>query len=688
MNIKKVLLSPWIALLTLVLITSIRIADPVFVESVRLRYFDTLITAKPITENNVYTVNIDEAALDKYGQWPLPRAEYAKIISDLYNRHAGLVVLNVLMPETDRTGGDAVLAQALKKYPVVLGSIPNVKSKNTPRVPGSAVLGPEWLDQIVTYPGLIANVPLLENAAAGVGIVNTLPEVDGVNRRIPLIVSVGDHLYPGLSLEALRVATGNSTFQVKLFDGGVEKMRLPGDIGIINTDNLGRIWVDWSQQSKSVSLMDLPKDFNNAIVILGPTAAGISNPIPTSKGAIFPHEVQASVLSTMSNKVVIQRPDYADGVEILAIVLLGVLLLFLTRWIYVGIICSVLVIFGSVCLSQYLYSTNLWLFDITAIVFGLISVLLHAYGIKFISEFLQKQQIKKQFGTYLSPDLVAQLQRNPELLQLGGTEQELSIMFTDVRGFTSISEHYGKDVQGLTKIMNRYMTAMTKKILENKGTLDKYIGDAQMAFWNAPLGNPQHAKDAVQTALEMLGSLDEFNKEVVAEGVPAFGMGLGINTDVVVVGNMGSSQRFDYTCLGDGVNLASRLEGQSKPYGVRIVIGTKTNDYVKDEYLTLELDCIAVKGKKDGVHVYTVIGKLDNLTNSMNYVMESSGHGKMLVAYRLQNFDAAILFCKELTGSFNGMMDHYYELWIERCNEMKAANLPKDWDGVFRATSK
>jgi len=683
MNIKKVLLSPWMALITLILVLGIRVMDPAFVESVRLRYFDTLITSKPANENNIYTVNIDEAALDKYGQWPLPRAEYAKIISDLYKRHAGLVVLNVLMPETDRTGGDSILARTLQQYPVVLGSIPSNKTKNTPRVPGSAVLGPEWLDQIVTYPGLIANVPLLENAAAGVGIVNTLPEVDGVNRRIPLIISVGEHLYPSLSLEALRVATGNSTFQVKLFEGGVEKMRLPGDIGVISTDTLGRIWIDWSQQSKSVSLTDLPKDFDNAIVILGPTAAGISNPIPTSKGAIFPHEVQASVISTMTNHVVIQRPDYADGLEILAILLSGILLLFFTRWVYIGLGTVIILVAASAYGSYFLYSSYFSLFDPTAIISSIILVSLHAYGIKFVSEFLQKQQIKKQFGTYLSPDLVAQLQRNPELLQLGGTEQELSIMFTDVRGFTSISEHYGKDVQGLTKIMNRYMTAMTKKILENKGTLDKYIGDAQMAFWNAPLNNAQHAKDAVKTALEMLVSLDEFNTEITAEGVPAFGMGLGINTDTVVVGNMGSSQRFDYTCLGDGVNLASRLEGQSKPYGVRIVIGQKTNEYVKDEYLTLELDCIAVKGKKDGVNVYTVLGEYDP-----KYFTASIQHKKMLELYRAQEFDKAIAASKKLIGSFDHIMDHYYELWIERCNEMKQTNLPKDWDGVFRATSK
>ena len=668
--LKKILLSPWTALLTLVLVVGIRVADPTFVESIRLRYFDTLITSKTPTANNIYTVNIDEASLDKYGQWPLPRVNYAEIIEDLYNRNAGIVVLNVIMAERDRTGGDRELAAALKHYPVILPSVPSDKTKNTPRVPGSAVLGPEWLDQIVEYPGLIANIPQLENLAAGVGTTNTLPEVDGVNRRLPLIVSVDGKLYPSLALETLRVASGDSTFQVKLSENGVEKMRIP-KFGPITTDNLGRIWIDWSQQNKQVSLTNLPKDFGGAIVIVGATAAGIGNPIPTSKGAVWPQDVQAAVIATMANGVTIQRPDWSDGVEILALVVAGIVLLFLTRWTYVGLLSGVGIVSISILGSRFAFSNYLFLFDATMVATGIILVMLHAYGVKFVSEFLQKQQIKKQFGTYLSPDLVAQLQRQPELLKLGGEERELSIMFTDVRGFTSISEHYGKDVQGLTKIMNRYMTAMTKKILENHGTLDKYIGDAQMAFWNAPLDNAKHAKDAVRTALQMMESLDEFNKEVVAEGVPAFGMGLGINTASVVVGNMGSDQRFDYTCLGDGVNLASRLEGQSKNYGVRIVLGTKTAEYVKDEYPIVEMDCIAVKGKTEGVTIYT-------LGTTVNYK-----HNMYLQAYYRGDWTRAKKICKELIEE-NTDIKHYYECMLERLEE----GLPANWDGVYRATSK
>ena len=333
---KKILLNPWTALITLAIVLAIRMVDPSFIESVRLRYFDTLLTQpRDIpSATSVITINIDEQALDKYGQWPFPRNIHAQIIEDLYARNAGLVVYNVLLADKDRFGQDEVLAATLRKHTVILPSVPSDKTKNKPRTPGSAVLGPEYMDQIVQYPGIIANVPSLENAAAGVGIVNTLPEVDGVNRRIPLVVTIGENIYPALSIETLRVAANDSTVQVKLNEYGVEKMRIP-TFGPISTDTLGRIWIDWSQKNPRYSVTDLPKDLNKAIVVVGPTVAGISNPVPTSKGAVFPHEVQAAVISTMANDTNIKRPDYADGVEMLGLLLLGIILLFLTRYTYV-----------------------------------------------------------------------------------------------------------------------------------------------------------------------------------------------------------------------------------------------------------------------------------------------------------------------------------------------------------------
>ena len=305
---KKLLLSPWLALITLFVMIGVRYENPTFVESVRLRYFDTLITSKKPTENNVYTVNIDEDSLNKYGQWPLPRSEYSYIIQELYKRNAGLVILDVLMPERDRSGEDALLAKTIAKYPVILANIPAEKTKNNPKVPGAVIIGSEFEDTIVKYPGLIANVPELETNAVGVGSVNTMPEIDGVNRRAPLVSTVDGKIYPSLAMEVLRVAAGDSTVQIKLNENGVEKMRIPS-FGPITTDSLGRVWIDWSQKGKQVSLANLPEDFNSAMVIVGPTAAGIANPLSTPVGATYPQDVQASLIYTMMNGVVISRPD-------------------------------------------------------------------------------------------------------------------------------------------------------------------------------------------------------------------------------------------------------------------------------------------------------------------------------------------------------------------------------------------
>lgn len=685
-NYKKILTSPWTALLTLAIVLGVRIADPVFIESVRLRYFDTLITSKAPTENNIVTVNIDETALDKYGQWPLPRAEYAKIIRDLYQRGAGLVVLNVLMPEPDRTGGDGALGQTLREVPVVLSSVPAQKTKNTPRVPGSAVLNPEYLDQIIQYPGLIANVPVLEQSAVGVGITNTLPEVDGVNRRMPLIVTVDGKLYPALSLETLRVAAGDSTFQVKLFEGGVEKMRIP-KFGPVTTDNLGRVWIDWSQKNKSYSLTNLPKDLGGAIVIVGPTAAGIANPVPTSLGAVWPHDVQAAVIGTMANGVVIQRPDWADGAELLTLLAVGILLLFLTRWTYVGIGAGVVGIGAIIPLCGFAYSSGSWLVDATVPVGGLILVMLHAYGVKFVSEFLQKQQIKKQFGSYVSPVIVERLQKNPELIKLGGEEKMLTAVMTDMRNFTGLGEKYGADVEGFTKIMNEYMTAIAQPVFANDGCLIKFIGDASLHIHGAPLDDDRHAYRAVKTAIEMVKAVEEFNKRLESIGKPPVGMGAGVNTGKILVGNIGAEGKMGYDVLGDPVSVASRLEGQTKGYGVLLIIGPDTYKEVKDDFFCLELDCIAVKGKAIGLNIYTPLLYTD-VGSMPEYMMARETHDAMLAAYRAQKFDQAIKMCKELMGEFDGQMDHSYELWIERCKEMKTHDLPKDWDGIYRATSK
>ncbi len=679
--LKKILTSPWTAVITLALILSIRIADPVFIESVRLRYFDTLITNKAPTDNNIYTVNIDENALDKYGQWPFNREVYAQLIEDLYRRNAGLVVFNVLMTEKDRQGGDGALAATLNEFPVVLPNMPADRMKNIPKQPGTAVIGAEFSEMIVTYPGIIANIPLLEQRSAGVGIVNTLPEVDGVNRRLPLVIAVDGRVYPSLAMEALRVAAGDSTTQVKLFEGGVEKMRIP-QFGPITTDQLGRVWIDWSQKNRTASMTDLPKDFQGAVVIVGVAAAGLGNPVPTAVGSVWPQDVQAALLGTMFNNVVIERPDYADGLEILSLALAGVLLIFLTRFVYAGLATTIILIAGGAVGSWLVFDLYLWLFDATALGVGLLLVALHAYGVKFVSEFLQKQAIKKQFAGYCSKEVVEMLQKDPELIKRG-VRKDVSVMFSDLRGFTPIGEHYGDDVAGLTKYMNGYMDAISKPIMDNSGMVIKYVGDASMHIHGAPIDDTNHAHTIVKVGLEMLDAVDRYTKEMEAQGLPPAAMGWGCNTGIGFIGEMGSTERHGYDILGDMVSTAARLEARCKAYGVLCIIGAETYNRTKDDFFYLMLDNLQPKGKTVADLIYTVLR-----TNGTDWTKDKQQHDAMHSLYKQKQFDEAAEMCKKLKGNFGGQMDKYYKIWIERCEFMKQQDLPDNWNGEFIAHEK
>ena len=679
-TIKKGLLSSWLALLTFAILLYVKIQDPFMAEAMRLKFYDYLMLGDTKQSEQIVVANIGEKALEKYGQYPFPRDTYAKIHSDLYNAGAGLVGTTILYPEPDRFGNDAALQQSLSSYPVVLSQtlVADCSKSSAPSVrTGVAVVGDgQPTSFLPDYPCVLANIPQLQTSAPGVGITSTLPESDGVVRRVPLLGMSAGEYYPAFALEMLRVAAGDPSYQAKINETGVEALRVP-QFDTIKTDEYGRVFINpnYKFQSFEIGAQDVP-DLTGKIVILGVTAAGVSNPVGTPSGAQYPHQVQASLLETLLNGDSVSIPNWVPAADLLAFFVLAIAVIILSR-VRFSIVWIALLLGGYAYAPIYLFASKSILLDVTYNVIAIAIIYIHLYSVKFISEFLQKQQIKKQFGTYLSPDLVAQLQKQPDLLKLGGTEQELSIMFTDVRGFTTISEHYGKDVQGLTSIMNRYMTAMTKAILENRGTLDKYIGDAQMAFWNAPVNNPQHALDAVRTAFQMMKSLEEFNAEIKKEGVPAFGMGLGINTDTVVVGNMGSDQRFDYTCLGDGVNLASRLEGQSKPYGVRIVIGPKTAEYVREVYQVVELDLLAVKGKTEPVKVYTVLEKKD--------AAAERAHNLFLEHYRNGEWNRARAMALAAKPLWKGQLSGYYEMMFER---MEGQTPPKAWDGVYRATSK
>ena len=671
-----------VGLTLLGLFAGLRVYDPFFVETARLKGLDFYQRKQTkVVSENIIVIEIDEKALDKYGQWPWKRNVFAEGIKRAFEHGASVAVLPVIFAEPDRLGGDEAFVEAITDLPVVTAQSASVKGKGVPVPRGVATINEGINDWLFNYPNAIGPVKEIGEASAGVGMLLTAPELDGVTRRLPLIIQINKELYPTIPLEVLRLFSGEQSYQAKLSDAGVEAVRVP-QFPPIKTDANGRVWLNFKYKFNSFSYADEQwPELKDKIVVFALTAEGLSNTVATPIGISQGYEVSMQALQMMIDNSRLERPAEYDLYELLFIIALGVILIISAA--FLGYTLNAILILAAI-VCPYIIGWDLFtkglLADYTWPIIAVFVTWAGSIFMRFIMEFKLKQQIRKQFETYLSPDQVSQLQKNPELLKLGGEERELSIMFTDVRGFTTISEHYGKNVQGLTQIMNRYMTAMTRNIIENKGTLDKYIGDAQMAFWNAPLDTKDHARMAVATGLAMLKALKDFNAEIAKEGVPAFGMGLGINTGTVVVGNMGSEQRFDYTCLGDHVNLASRLEGQSKPYGVKIVIGPKTWEYVKDVYPTAELDCIAVKGKKEGVKIYTVF--------EPNTVFPSNTHSIFLQLYREKRWHDAKELAKAIIEHKPGLLDEYYTMMIERIEYLEKNDPGPGWDGVYRATSK
>ena len=679
---KKILLSPVWSVLVLGLLGWLQFSNPDFLESLRLRYFDQLIVNQEPVANNVYTVNIDEASLAANGQWPWPRGEYAKLIEDLYARGAGLVVFNVLMSEPDRAGQDSVLSTTISNHPVIVTMLGTAENKNDPINPGASIINSDYINLIPSVPGITANVPDIERAAVGSGIVNTFPEIDGVTRRAPLVLESGGILYPNVTMEILRVLAGDPSFQIKLSPIGIDKLRIP-QYGVLQTDEIGRVWLDWSQGFSSHSATELPEDFAGGIVFVGPTAAGITQPIATAAGGVWPHELQAAMLGTVFNASNIERPAWAPGAELLAFVLAGIALILAARWTYVGIGIFVILVGGSIGGSIYAFATYNFLLDgfLPAAFLLLVGVI--RYVIKFVSEFLQKQAIKKQFEGYASPTVVKLLQENPDLIKKG-VKKEVSILFSDLRGFTPLGESFGDDVAGLTKIMNGYMDAITQPVLDANGMIIKYIGDASMHIHNAPVDDPEHAKTAVATGLKMLKAVENFNETVIVpQGRPPVGMGAGINTGLGYIGEMGSTKRHSYDVLGDAVSTAARIESKCKEYGCLLLVGGATVEQCKDDFFFLKIDDLAVKGKTVGIAIYTV---LDDVKPA--WKTSKKHHDQMHNLYRMQMFDEAIQQCNLIRRAFDGKMEKYYDMWIERCEYMKTQTLPKEWNGVFHATTK
>ena len=607
------ILTHWtIAFLTLAAITFYGLQEPYLKEVLRLKGFDTIITSQEKTySQDIIVVEIDEKAIEKYGQYPFNREVYADLIYKLRDQGAGMIIFPMLFTEEDRQGGDILFSEALQ-YGTVIAQV-GTNQTNRYAVPrGIAKIG-DPIPYLFEWGGMLGPLPSLKTN--GVGVINTAPEVDGLVRRIPLLMRVGEEVYPAISIETIRAITGDPSYQVKADANGIIAVRVPG-YATIPTDRNGRIWINYNKAFDSISIADDDLRFEltqGKTVIVSLTAEGLSPLIATSAGEQYNHYVIASSLQTIIDGAHIKRDDTNIFMETIMAVLISAVLIALVRiapyWL-IGLF-TIGVYIGSVYFTMFMFNQSLTLVDISWFIITFTIVAMHSIFNRFILEFNLKQQIRKQFEKYLDPRQVAILQKNPDKIKLGGDRKDMSFLFMDIVGFTPISEHYknNNDPEGLVKVINDYLDRMTKIVLKNGGTIDKYMGDCIMAFWNAPLDCDNHAEMAVKTAIECAKETEEIKKEFKSKGLPEINIGSGVNTGTCIVGNMGSEMRLDYSVIGDAVNLAARLEAQTRNYKDEngIVVPLLYSQYTKSllsNIDSIEVDKIKVKGKEELITIY------------------------------------------------------------------------------------
>ena len=610
----KKLFTHWtFAFVTLFALTWVGLQDPQVKEILRLKSFDLQFQSQPKeVSQDIAIVTIDEKAIELHGQWPWKRDVLAGLIEELRMAEVGVIVLPILFSEEDRLGGDERFAEALNGNFVVVAQTGSHQTTQNGYPRGVAKIG-NPLDFLFEWPGMVGPILEVGSNAAGVGTTNVSPEIDGVVRRMPLLMKIGNDVYPNIAIEVIRTATGDPSYQVKADAGGIIAMRVPG-FATINTDGNARIWLTWNKEYQTISLAEAGpgafEELKGKTVIIAMTAEGLGGVIATPTGSNYDYVAVASTLQTVIDGVNIERGDFL--LELAVAFLVGCAIIILTRFTPYYVVGLIMIAFSAAAVYStiYFFEKNL-LVDVTWILVTILFVGLHSIFNRFILEFRLKQQIRKQFESYLDPRQVAILQKDPSKLKLGGERREMSFLFMDIVGFTPISEYYknNDDPEGLVQVINDYLNRMSKIVLDNGGTIDKYMGDCIMAFWNAPLDCPNHAEMAVKTSIECAKETARLKKEFKDKGLPDINIGSGVNTGTCIVGNMGSDMRFDYSVIGDAVNLAARLEAATRNYKDKKgnVVATLYSSYTMDQLKdikSIEVDKIKVKGKEELITIY------------------------------------------------------------------------------------
>jgi len=720
----------------------LRYADPFFVRALRLIAFDHFERLDPPKYDPalpIRIVDIDEASLAKIGQWPWPRTTVRNLLAELGAKGAAVIAFDILFAEPDRTSLEEVLkqlpaSQAAAVSAAMAGRPSNDAQfadeiRNTPSVlpivlgqgsatalapkAGFAFAGDDPRPFLQEFTSATPNLPQFEAAAHGIGAFNWVPDRDQIIRRVSLMFRLNDSFVPALAAEALRVAQGATTYVLKASNAngetafgqstGLNHIRI-GDI-TVPTDAAGGVYLKFRHYNKAqyipawkVLAGEVPQDeIEGRIILVGTSAPGLLDLRATPVDDAVPGiDIHAQVLEHLLTGTFLERPDYALALEEFVILALGVMLAAVLPWVSakvsgaIGLLTIALVLLGG--WAAFRYGNVLLDPSYPALVLGAMAACITFYT--YNTAEMQRAHIRSAFGQYLSPALVEQLAHSPEKLVLGGEERDMTVLFSDVRGFTAISESYKDDPSGLTSLMNRLLTPLTNKIVDHDGTVDKYIGDAVMAFWNAPLDVPHHELSACAAALAMLDSVQVLNEERQQEAASAghpflpFRIGIGINTGRCVVGNLGSDLRFNYSVLGDPVNVASRLEGQTKYYGVPVILGSRTGEKAKEKFAILELDLIAVKGKTEPETIYALLGRED-IAGDVRFQELRKLYSTMLYCYRSRDWEGAleaINLCQSSENNFG--LTALFGLYRTRIEAFRESAPPPDWAGVFVAETK
>ena len=732
-----------IVLAATALIIVLRLLDPQPVTQMRLAVFDLYqrIQPRPYEAAPVRIVDIDDESLTRVGQWPWPRTAIAGLVERLSELGAATIAFAVVFAEPDRTtphrvmkiwprsatldrlarelgdlpDHDAVLADVLSSAssaPTVLGFTfsQEAASGSLPVKFGFAFSGPDPASFLPGYRSVIGNLAILETAASGLGALTIRLDPDGTVRRLALVARTGNRIHPSLGLEAIRTAQGASTLQA----------RSAGDGGLVGTDAAltdlrvgriaiptgpeGEIWLHYTDDVPERTVpawrvlqerdSELSSLISGHIVLVGVSASGLQigkttplNPAETA-AAIHAQAVEQMLLGHF-----LTRPDWASGAEVLALLILCNLLAWLIivgRRAAIGVLASATIASALWITCWLAYARAGMLFDPLYATFSIVLIYILVSSLQYIASERDRRHIRMAFGRYLAPAIVERLAENPENLVLGGETRDLTVMFCDIRGFTAIAE--GMAAEELTQFINRFLTPMSEVILETGGTIDKYMGDAIMAFWNAPLPEPRHGLSGSQAALEMCRRLmvltPAWREEAMQEGkeFQDIHIGIGLNSGPCCVGNLGSEQRFDYSALGDTVNIASRLEQQTRIYGLDIIVGENTRRLAA-ELAYLELDRIQVRGRSATMTIFALMGD-EWQAKDADFVDLRTRHGKALAAYRRQDWDEAELLFEDCRERWGGKLDDLYATYAIRLSALRRYPPGDGWDGVFQQTPR